>query len=399
MSAAHELEWAIQSPPSPKLGLEHLFEQAPVGIAEFEQPDHVVALNPALESIYSLPKRQRSVVLSDLLRPEDQERGERLLRELFAGEQESFQAQFVSPQHDHGSVHWSAWRVPAGNGEADRVLAVVENRDSGADEHLRHAQRLEVLGRLAGGVAHDFNNMITGVLLYCDLLLAGLEPNHRARPYAEEIREAGQQATGLVRQLLTLSRPTKPEPQLLSLNDVAESMRDFLQRLIGRNIQFDLRLDRSLGLVRMDPTQARQVLLNLVLNARDAMPEGGKITIETANCAIQVLTESGLQSVSTSLPCALFVVEDTGTGMDAGTKAHLFEAFFTTKSGKGTGLGLTTVHSIITSNGGLIHVDSVPNQGTRFSVLLPLAPMPAMQFAGSSSVQKAEGEFLPITKE
>lgn len=152
-------------------------------------------------------------------------------------------------------------------------------------------------------------------------------------------------------------------------------MRNLLVRLIGENIDLQFRLDPNLGLVRMDPTQSQQILLNLVLNARDAMPGGGQITVETCNCKVQVLTATALWASSpTSLPCALFVVADNGSGMDASTRAHLFEAFFTTKSGTGTGLGLATVYDIVTSNGGLIDVDSAPACGARVSVLLPLVP-------------------------
>jgi signal transduction histidine kinase len=137
-------------------------------------------------------------------------------------------------------------------------------------------------------VAHDFNNLLTGVLLYCDLLMAHLEPNHRVRKYAEEIRKAGMQATGLVRQLLAVARPTHSEPRVLSLNEIAEGMRNLLVRLIGENIDLQFHLDPNLGLVKMDPTQSQQILLNLVLNARDAMPGGGQITVETSNCKVQV---------------------------------------------------------------------------------------------------------------
>lgn len=246
---------------------------------------------------------------------------------------------------------------------------------SQVDQRLLQAERLEAVGRLAGGVAHDFNNLLTGVLLYCDLLTATIEPGHRARKYADEIRKAGMQASGLVRQLLALSRPPNFQPKLLSLNEIAEGMRDFLTRLIGENIDLTFQLDPNLGLIHVDPTQAQQILLNLVLNSRDAMPHGGKISVETRNCRVQVLSDSGLGATSHAcLRCALFAVADDGQGMDASTRAHMFEPFFTTKTDKGTGLGLATVHEIVTSNGGLIHVSSQPAQGTRVSVLLPLAP-------------------------
>jgi signal transduction histidine kinase len=273
----------------------------------------------------------------------------------------------------------------------------------------------ESVGRLAGSVAHDFNNLLTGVLLYCDLLLA-LEPAEPARKYAEEIRNAGQQAAGLVRQLLAVARPCNSDPRLLSLNQVAEDMRDLMARLIGESIELQFHLDPTLGRVRMNPTQTQQVLLNLILNARDAMPAGGTITVSTRNCQIQILADQvpadqvladqvladqvltdqmladqvlataqaeghrvlpvpGAARRIPALPCALFVVADNGKGMDAVTQSHLFEVFYTTKpAGKGNGLGLATVHDIVTANGGLIHVDSAPERGTRITVLLPLVP-------------------------
>ena len=258
---------------------------------------------------------------------------------------------------------------------AAKVSWTPENLQTTPHHPLLQAERLEVVGRLAGGVAHDFNNLLTGILLYCDLLMGSIEPSHRARKYADEIRKAGMQASGLVRQLLTIARPPNFQPRLLSLNEIAEGMRNLLVRLMGENIELKFCLDPNLGLIKMDPTEVQQILLNLVLNARVAMPRGGVSSVETRNCKIQALTESALgTSTRASLPCALFVVEDNGSGMDDSTRAHMFEPFFTTKAGKGTGLGLATVHSIVTSNGGLIHVQSALACGTRVSVLLPLDP-------------------------
>ena len=250
-----------------------------------------------------------------------------------------------------------------------------ENPQTTPHSPLIQAERLEAVGRLAGGVAHDFNNLLTGILLYCDLLMGNIEPGHRARKYADEIRKASVQASGLVRQLLSITRPPNFQPRLLSLNEIADGMRNLLARLMGENIELKFCLDPNLGLIKMDPTEVQQILLNLVLNARDAMPRGGVISVETRNCKIQALTESALgTSTRACLPCALFVVEDNGSGMDDSTRAHMFEPFFTTKASKGTGLGLATVHSIVTSNGGLIHVQSALARGTRVSVLLPLDP-------------------------
>jgi two-component system cell cycle sensor histidine kinase/response regulator CckA len=250
-------------------------------------------------------------------------------------------------------------------------------------------------------VAHDFNNVLTGVLLYCDLPLSVVGPADRARKYAEEIRTAGLQASGLVRQLLTVVRFNKSTPGPVSLNEVAEGMRNLLVRLIGDNIELKFRLDPALGLVKMDPAQAQQILLNLVLNARDALPDGGQISVETGSCKMPILSAKGEgNSPNTCLPCALFAVEDNGTGMDESVRAHLFEPFFTTKTGKGTGIGLTTVQDVVISCGGLIHVQSELRRGTRISVLLPTIPEPVPEsFFETDFNPIPNGEILSFQSE
>jgi two-component system, cell cycle sensor histidine kinase and response regulator CckA len=278
--------------------------------------------------------------------------------------------------------------------------------------------RLATLGRVTGGVAHDFNNLLTGVLLYSELLMANLEPGDRLHTYAAQIRSATVQATGLVSELLRVVRPDNSEAGPLSLNDVVTSLRTLLVRLLGENVELKLRLDPNLGLVKMQPAQAQQVLLNLVLNARDAMPGGGQITVETSNSSLQILAPLELSASRLApIPCALFVVEDNGAGMDAATRSRLFEAFFTTKpAGKGNGLGLATVHDIVSGSGGLIHVDSAKGAGTRVTVLLPLLPpfltpnlsMPDSPMANAadfttttndSQPEPNEGVLPPIEKE
>ena len=375
MSAAAEIPW---TPQDSKTELLPLFENAPLGVVQCRREGTITALNPALQRMLGdRPRIARSLRFADLLHPQDRAEAEQLLGEVFERRRDSFQIDSETTDSNHRRVRWTAWRVPGTNGNSDAVLALAEDvhRNREAELRLRQAEKLEAVGRLAGGVAHDFNNLLTGVLLYCDLLMAHLEPCHRVRKYALEIRNAGLQATGLVRQLLAVARPTNSEARLLSLNEIAEGMRNLLVRLIGENIELKFQLDSNLGLVKMDPTHSQQILLTLVLNARDALPGGGQITVETSNCKVQVLTEpaSGADSTA-SLPCALFVVADNGGGMDAATRAHLFEAFFTTKDGTGTGLGLATVNDIVSSNGGLIHVESAPARGTRVSVLLPLVP-------------------------
>ena len=360
-----------------------LFDHSPFALAQCQRLGNVTALNPALEEMLGGRSRiSPGLSFADLICSEERAEGQRLFRELFDRQQESFHIDSHLGGADGRPVRWTTWRVPGTSGDSDYALALAEDapHDQQAAQRLRQAEKLEAVGRLAGGVAHDFNNLLTGILLYCDLLKAHLEPCHRVRKYADEIRSAGMQAASLVRQLLAVARPSSSEPRLLSLNEIVEGMRNLLVRLIGENINLQFRLDPSVGMIKMDPTQAQQILLNLVLNARDAMPGGGEITVETSNCKVQVLAEPDhpestlVTSAPASLPCALFVVTDNGSGMDAATRSHVFEAFFTTKAGKGSGLGLATVYDIVTSNGGLIHIDSAPARGTRVSVLLPLVP-------------------------
>jgi signal transduction histidine kinase len=388
MNAAAQSPW---TPQDSRTDLHALFVNSPFALAECRPEGNIIVVNPALEQMLQMPDGMPAVSPSlrftDMLRPQDRARAARMLGELFDGQYNSFQLNSRTAGADGRPVCWTVWRVSGANGEPDYAMALAEDtpRNEAAEERLRQAEKLQAVGRLAGGVAHDFNNLLTGVLLYCDLLMAHLEPCHRVRKYAEEIRNAGVQATGLVRQLLAVAQPTNCEPQLLSLNLIAEGMRNLLTRLIGENIELKFELDPNLGLIRMDPTHSQQILLNLVLNARDAMPGGGQITVETSNCKVQVLNEHVLTEQAlrqpgagagrpATLPCALFVVADNGAGMDAATQAHLFEAFFTTKPGHGTGLGLATVHDIVRGNGGLIHVESAPACGTRVNVLLPLVP-------------------------
>jgi len=361
MSAA-AVTW---SQPDPNQEFHAAFDNSPLALAQCDREGNVTAVNAALEELLGIDLSSEKLQLTTLIEGEDQALTGQLISELRDGKRKSVRLDSRASSR----FSWTAW-APAFVHAAGSVVAVAEERRV-SEQRLRQAERLEAVGRLAGGVAHDFNNLLTGILLYCDLLIGSLEAGHRGSKYADEIRKAGLQASGLVRQLLTISRPSPLQPRPISLNEVAEGMRNLLARLIGENIELSFRLAPNLGLVKMDPTQAQQILLNLVLNARDAMPRGGQIGIETQSCMLQVFSDGSLASTA-ALPCALLVVEDSGIGMDELTQSHLFEPFFTTKSGKGNGLGLVTVYDIVRSNGGLIHVQSGLNQGTRVSVLLPL---------------------------
>ncbi len=239
------------------------------------------------------------------------------------------------------------------------------------EEQLRRAQKMEAIGRLAGGVAHDFNNQLAAILGYDELLLRELPEGHPARPRAELIRKAAERAATLTRQLLAFGRRQVLEPQLLNLNGVVGDVSELLHRTIGEDIALVTRLAPDLGLARLDRAQLEQALLSLVVNARDAMPRGGQLTLETRNatldaayCARHLDAHPG--------PHVLLSVTDTGGGMDAATLGRLFEPFFTTKEfGKGTGLGLATVYGVVTQSGGHIAVESTVGQGSRFLVYLP----------------------------
>lgn len=402
MSAAAEI---LRIPESPTAEFLPLFEKAPLAIMLCDGHGHVISMNPACERILDTRREMLNsrVHLEDFIHAQDRLHAVQLMNALSSAEQQSFQLD-TKTVRDERPVRWAAWKIDAPNGHLPRVLAIAEILvpETAGEERLRQAQRLEILGRLASGVAHDVNNLLTGVLLYCDLLLSSLETGHRARKYAEEIRNAGFQATGVVRQMLAFARPNNSSPRLLSLNEIADGMKDLLNRLIGGKIELRFHLDPNLGLVRMDATQVQQILLNLVLNARDALPHGGQVRVETGNRKVQILPNgsNGRHPIPT-LSCALFVVSDNGDGMDEETRSHLFEPFFTTKGGKGTGLGLTTVHEIVTGSGGLIYVDSAPMKGTRVTVLLPLAIQENFDSYGdkNQSVDSSEEQLSFQTKE
>ncbi len=378
MNTATPFPWPGLSPAeNTRTTFRAIFEHAPIAVARCNPQGVIVEMNPAfVRTLNRGVASRRSLRLSELVSPQDRDTTESLLRDLLASRRDSIGIDAGGAGPDQASAKWTAWRQPGCAGEPDHALLIAEQPSAAVppEEGLLQAQRWEAVGRLAGGVVHDFNNLLTGVMLYCDLLLSSLDVRDRRRRYAEEIRSAILQAAGLVRQLLVFARPQASSDRLLSLNEVAVAMRDLLTRLIGENITLDLHLDPELGVVNIDQTQVQQILLNLVLNARDALPHGGRITIETSNCRFQPVAGTIAPGAPPAFPCVLLAVGDNGQGMDAETRQHLFEPFFTTKNaGQGTGLGLTTVRSIVTTNRGLIHFESEPGRGTRVMILLPRA--------------------------
>src|ERR1044072_8845314 len=236
---------------------------------------------------------------------------------------------------------------------------------------LQQSQKLEAIGQLAGGVAHDFNNMLTAIMGYTDLSLRRVGLENPIRRNLEETKKAAERAASLVRQLRAFIRKQILEPKVLDLNDVVKDMHKMLTRLIGENIKLATRLESDIGSVKADPCQVEQIIVNLVVNARDAMPRGGRVTIETANVTVDDLTASKHVAVNPG-EYVMLAVSDTGSGIDQETQARIFEPFFTTKEvGKGTGLGLSTVYGIVKQSGGDIWVYSEQGLGTVFKVYLP----------------------------
>ncbi|HEU4699681.1 MAG TPA: PAS domain-containing protein [Gemmatimonadales bacterium] len=249
------------------------------------------------------------------------------------------------------------------------MLDVSERQDF--EQQLRQAQKLEAIGQLAGGVAHDFNNLLTAIRCSAEFLLAGLAPGDPLRGDVEQIEQATDRATSLTRQLLAFSRKQVIQPQVLAANAVVAETEQMLRRVIGEDIQLVTTLDPQAGQVRIDRGQLQQILLNLAINARDAMPEGGALMIETGLAVLEP-RPGRRHSDATAGPHVRITVTDTGTGMDPAVQARIFEPFFTTKPvGKGTGLGLSTVYGIVRQTGGRITVESDPGRGTTFSIYLP----------------------------
>ncbi len=305
-----------------------------------------------------------------------------------------------------GNVHWlQTVKVPIGGDgrSADQVLGVstdVTNRKT-LEEQLRQSQKMEAIGTLAGGIAHDFNNLMTTVLGYSDLVLSALPEDSPQRADILEVAKAGERAAALTRQLLAFSRKQFVEPKVLDLNAVVGGMEGMLRRLIGSDIALQTVLEPSLGRVKADRTQVEQALMNLVVNARDAMPRGGRLKIETRNADVaapmareQFRVEPGRY--------VLLVASDTGIGIDSATRARIFEPFFTTKElGRGTGLGLSTVYGIVHQSGGSLWLDSEPGRGSSFGIYLPRvdAPLDAVVTRDSRSAVGGRETILLVEDE
>ena len=298
-----------------------------------------------------------------------------------------------------GSGRWIHHQiVPLDDGVAIAVRDTTARHEAEADLHrreeqVRQSQKMEAIGRLAGGVAHDFNNLLTVIRGHGELVLRKLTGDHPMRRNLLEVGLAAERAGALTHQLLAFSRKQVLQPRILDLGEVVERMSTLLQRLIGEDVELVTRRRGDLGSVRADPAQMEQVIINLAVNARDAMPRGGQLTLELANVELDA-TFAHRHAGMTPGPYVVFSVTDTGHGMDEDTKARIFEPFFTTKeAGKGTGLGLPTVYGVVKQSGGFIWVYSEPGHGTTFKIHLPrvdqaperLSPRPGQAAAGQGT--------------
>lgn len=291
--------------------------------------------------------------------------------------------------------------------EAERELAERKRLEAEREKmqsQLLHSQKMEAVGRLAGGLAHDLNNVITAVISCSSFLLTGLAEDDPLRQDAEEINKAGRRAAGLIRQILAFARKQVLQPKVLDFNAAVIDMEEMLRRVISADIELVTVLEPELGLVKADVGQIEQVIMNLVVNARDAMPQGGALTISTKNVRLDGYGATDFRVVQPG-SYVMLAVTDTGVGMDVETKSHIFEPFFTTKQkGTGTGLGLSTVHGIVKQSGGYVWVYSEPGQGTTFKIYLPrideknepakLEKAQIQSFEGSETVLLVENDDI-----
>jgi PAS domain S-box-containing protein len=292
--------------------------------------------------------------------------------DLLGQERSTYEYRF---RHGDGSYRWTRCELRLIRDAAGQAVEVVGSwsditERKGLEDQYRQAQKTEAVGRLAGGVAHDFNNLLTVINGYGELVLAQLAPSDPARALIREIVAAGDRAAGLTRQLLAFSRKAIIEPKILDLKVVVADVEKMLRRILGEDIQLAVATDPELGAVKADPGQIEQVLMNLVVNARDAMPQGGRLTVEVRNAELDeaYVREHPEAQAGTYV---LLAVSDTGCGMDRATMSRMFEPFFSTKGERSTGLGLATVHGIVKQSGGHIGVYSEVGHGTRFNVYLP----------------------------
>jgi two-component system cell cycle sensor histidine kinase/response regulator CckA len=356
-------------------GFRSVVEDAPYGIYRASMTGRFLQVNPALQKMLGYEVADdllRSDLASSIFRhPGEYQR----LTELLTRTEEikDVEMEWKCKDSTPITVRCSGRRVNDENGVPAyfEVFAEDVTEKRVLEKQLRMAQKMEAIGRLSGGIAHDFNNLLGVIIGYSRVLRKALGTDTALCEHAQEIEKAGERAASLTKQLLAFSRQQVLTPAILNLNTLASDMEKMLLRLLGEDIEVSLALNPELGTVKADQSQIEQVIMNLAVNARDAMPMGGKLRIETANVELdQAYTRNHPGSKVGS--CVLLAVTDTGAGMDTATLTHIFEPFFTTKErGKGTGLGLATVYGIVKQSNGYISVDSAPGKGTSFQIYLP----------------------------
>jgi PAS domain S-box-containing protein len=378
-----------------------------LGFWDWDRNTNIVKFLPAGKRLLGLdpneiPSRYEEWV--GRIHPDDRERVRTAGRACLEGGQPEFALEFRL-RHEDGSDRWiytSGVVVRDATGRPTHLIGCHLNitQRKQLEEQFRQAQKMEAVGRLAAGIAHDFNNLLTVISGYAEFAAEALGPSHRSRADLGEIQAAAASAAGLTRQLLAFSRRQVLQPQILDVNDVLRRVELLLRRVLGEDITLTLNLS-ALGRVNADPGQIEQVLMNLAVNARDAMPNGGQLTIETADVDLDDVFVAQHRGATTGQH-VLIAVSDTGIGMDEVTRAHLFEPFFTTKSfGKGTGLGLATVYGIVKQSRGSIWVYSEPGRGSTFKIYLPVAagaaepsppPVDAQALRGTETVLVVEDQ-------
>lgn len=371
-----------------------LIQSSPLAIWALDYEGNVTFWNPAAARIFGYSEGE-VIHRSPPVIPDDQQAEYAQWVELFRNGGSLFAAERMRRKKDGAQINVIIWTAPLRDARGKVTGTLVIDSDitdrKVLEEQFRQAQKLEAVGRLAGGVAHDFNNLLTVIIGYVEMLMAEAAHQPVLVEYAEQIQHAATRAGALTAQLLAFSRRQISQPKVLDLNEVVGHSTKMLRRVIGEDIEITTHLAANLGKVKVDPTHIDQLLMNLVVNARDAMGRGGRITIDTANVQLDehyVDRHIGVEPGA----YAMLAVSDTGSGMTAETKSRLFEPFFTTKeAGKGTGLGLAIVYGIVKQNGGEIMVYSEVGQGTTFKIYLPLTEVPAELTAAESRTLDLRG--------
>ncbi|MCK6624877.1 MAG: PAS domain S-box protein [Anaerolineae bacterium] len=361
----------------------------------------ITHVNPAFERITGYTWSEVIGQNADFLKHDQPEPDffEKLWAKLYTGE--VWHGRMINKKKDGALYTAEVTIIPVRGNDGTTVNYVGIQQDVTGElqleEQLRQSQKMEAIGRLAGGIAHDFNNLLTVINGYSDLLLTHYpDPQDPHRRDLEQIKKAGERASALTQQLLAFSRKQSLQPQILNLNEVVNNAHQLLRRLIGEDLELTLDLNPNLAQVMADPGQVEQIMFNLAVNARDAMPQGGKLVIATDNVMLDEATVRAYPEV-VSGSYVLLAVTDTGVGMNQEILAHIFEPFFTTKAqGKGTGLGLATVHSIVKQHGGHIWVETEPGRGTSFKIYLPQLKTLSELPQESSSPDEVSGGFETI---